>query len=90
LFHFCFKAVEDKIDVPEEFEGGTEVDLGLVFDNGDDEKRGVIFQTDTFDGIGVPFFLVQREETFGEVLNVFGLDIFEQIDGDEVMKELDE
>jgi hypothetical protein len=43
LFHFCFKAVEDKIDVPEELEGGAEVDLGLVFNDGDDEERGGYF-----------------------------------------------
>jgi hypothetical protein len=78
------------MDVLEEFEGGTEVDFGLVFNQGDDEKGRVVFQADTLDGVGVPFLLVQGKKTFGKVLYVFRVDVFEDIDGNEIIEELSE
>jgi hypothetical protein len=78
------------MDILEEFEGGTEVDFGLVFNQGDDEKGRVVFQADTLNGIGVPFLLVQGEEAFGEVLYVFRVDVLEDVDRDEIIEELNE
>jgi hypothetical protein len=61
-----------------------------VFNQGDDEEGRVVFQADTFDGIGVPFLLVQGEEAFGDVLYIIGVDVLEDIDGDEIIEELSE
>jgi hypothetical protein len=61
-----------------------------VFQDGDDEKRGFAAEVDAFDGVRVAGFLEQGEEAFGDILDVFGFNGFEDIDGNEIPQELDE
>jgi hypothetical protein len=55
VIEFFFVVVGDEGDVLKYFEGSTEVGFGFVFNDGDDEDKGIaVIQADTFDGIGVP------------------------------------
>jgi hypothetical protein len=61
------------------------VDLGFMFNDGDDEQRDiVVFKVDAFHCIGVFVILKQGQETFGDVLDVSGLHIVQHIDLDEI------
>jgi hypothetical protein len=90
LFHLGLIPVKDKTNILEQFERSSEIDIRLVFNNSDDKKGRVVFQADTFYGIGIPFFLIQGQEAFREVLDILGSDVLEGVDGDKIMKALDE
>jgi hypothetical protein len=81
--------VEDEGDVKEHLERGTEVDFGLVFEDGDDEEwRASAFEVYLFDGVRIAVFLEEGQMTFGDVFDVIGVDIFEYVERDEAVQEL--
>jgi hypothetical protein len=76
--------------VLEELESGAIVDLGLVLHDGDDIEGRAVFEFDSLNSIGIPAFLVEGDETLGDVFDILRFDILEDIDGDEIAEELGE
>jgi hypothetical protein len=60
-----------------------------VFDDGDNVEGGFIGEDDTFYGIGLAGILEEGEEAFVEIYDIVGSDIFEYIQWDEILEELD-
>jgi hypothetical protein len=79
---------QDKGDIEEHLERCAEVDSGLMFKDGDDVEWEV-FSPEVYllDGVGVAVFLEKWEVAFVEVLDIFGPDMPEDVEGNETAQE---
>jgi hypothetical protein len=89
FFGVLFVVVQDQADILEHLEIGTEINLGFVFQDRDNKKGRFTLEVNTFDRIRVPVLLEEWQKTLAQVLNVLGLDILEEFNGNIIPQEFD-
>jgi hypothetical protein len=80
---------QDQGDIPEKAEGGIKIDLGLMFDQGDDEEGGAALEVDPLYRVRVPAVLEEGEEALGDILNIVGAEAVPEFQRNIVLEELD-